>query len=106
MSKWRCTQPRARCRAIRIREVLRGAQGVNVVALEVSPFHLSLLAMSASASGLTYVDVDDELQRDILRVTQTLPPEATQSPNLVTVLRTPEVRNIVQDWAIQEPKWW
>ncbi|MEC8347487.1 MAG: ATP-binding protein, partial [Pseudomonadota bacterium] len=35
------------------------------------------------------------LQRDILRVTQTLPAEATQSFNLV-VLRTPEVRNIVQ----------
>ena len=34
---------------------------------------LSLLG-SPAVLRLTYVDVDDELQRDILRVTQTLPP--------------------------------
>ena len=77
----------------RIQGVLRRVEGVNVVALEFR-IPLSLLG-SRQYFGLTYVDVDDELQRDILRVTQTLPPEATQSFNLV-VLRTPEVRNIVQ----------
>ena len=77
----------------RIQGVLRRVEGVNAVALEFR-IPLSLLG-SRQYFGLTYVDVDDELQRDILRVTQTLPPEATQSFNLV-VLRTPEVRNIVQ----------
>ena len=77
----------------RIQGVLRRVEGLNVVALEFR-IPLSLLG-SRQYFGLTYVDVDDELQRDILRVTQTLPPEATQSFNLV-VLRTPEVRNIVQ----------
>lgn len=77
----------------RIQGVLRRLEGVSVVALEFR-IPLSLLG-SRQYFGLTYVDVDDELQRDILRVTQTLPPEATQSFNLV-VLRTPEVRNIVQ----------
>ncbi len=77
----------------RIQGVLRRVEGMNAVALEFR-IPLSLLG-SRQYFGLTYVDVDDELQRDILRVTQTLPPEATQSFNLV-VLRTPEVRNIVQ----------
>ena len=77
----------------RIQGVLRRVEGVNAVVLEFR-IPLSLLG-SRQYFGLTYVDVDDELQRDILRVTQTLPPEATQSFNLV-VLRTPEVRNIVQ----------
>ena len=77
----------------RIQGVLRRVEGVNAVALEFR-IPLSLLG-SRQYFGLTYVDVDDELQRDILRITQTLPPEATQSFNLV-VLRTPEVRNIVQ----------
>ena len=77
----------------RIQGVLRRVEGVSAVALEFR-IPLSLLG-SRQYFGLTYVDVDDELQRDILRVTQTLPTEATQSFNLV-VLRTPEVRNIVQ----------
>lgn len=77
----------------RIQGVLRRVEGVNAVVVEFR-IPLSLLG-SRQYFGLTYVDVDDELQRDILRVTQTLPPEATQSFNLV-VLRTPEVRNIVQ----------
>ena len=77
----------------RIQGVLRRVEGMNAVVLEFR-IPLSLLG-SRQYFGLTYVDVDDELQRDILRVTQTLPPEATQSFNLV-VLRTPEVRNIVQ----------
>mgnify|MGYP001174904703 FL=1 len=77
----------------RIQGVLRRVEGVDAVALEFR-IPLSLLG-SWQYFGLTYVDVDDELQRDILRITQTLPPEATQSFNLV-VLRTPEVRNIVQ----------
>ena len=77
----------------RIQGVLRRVEGVDAVALEFR-IPLSLLG-SRQYFGLTYVDVDDELQRDILRITQTLPPEATQSFNLV-VLRTPEVRNIVQ----------
>ena len=44
---------------------------------------------------MTFVDVDDVLQRDVVRSTQTLPTKADQNFNLV-VLRTPEVRNIVQ----------
>ena len=68
-------------------------EGANDVVLEFR-IPLSLLG-SRQYFGLTYVDVDDELQRDILRATQTLPPQANQSFNLV-VLRTPEVRNIVQ----------
>ena len=77
----------------RIQGVLRRVEGMNAVVLEFR-IPLSLLG-SRQYFGLTYVDVDDELQRDILRVTQTLPPEATQSCNLV-VLRTPGVRSIVQ----------
>jgi signal transduction histidine kinase len=55
---------------------------------------LSLLG-SRQYFGLTYVDVDDKLQRDVVRSTRTIPAQAEQSFNLV-VLRTPEVRNIVQ----------
>jgi signal transduction histidine kinase len=55
---------------------------------------LSLLG-SRQYFGLTFVDVDDPLTRQIVRSTQTLPKEANQNFNLV-VLRTPEVRNIVQ----------
>ena len=55
---------------------------------------LSLLG-SRQFFGLTFVDVDDPLQRQVVRSTQTLPKEANQNFNLV-VLRTPEVRNIVQ----------
>ena len=55
---------------------------------------LSLLG-SRQYFGLTFVDVDDPLQRQVVRSTQTLPKEANQNFNLV-VLRTPEVRNIVQ----------
>ena len=77
----------------RVQGVLRRVEGVNDVVLEFR-IPLSLLG-SRQYFGLTYVDVDDELQREILRVTQTRPPQANQSFNLV-VLRTPEVRNIVQ----------
>ena len=55
---------------------------------------ISLLG-SRQYFGLTFVDVDDPLQRQVVRSTQTLPKEANQNFNLV-VLRTPEVRNIVQ----------
>ena len=75
----------------RVQGVLRRVEGVNDVVLEFR-IPLSLLG-SRQYFGLTYVDVDDELQREILRVTQTRPPQANQSFNLV-VLRTPEVRNL------------
>jgi len=55
---------------------------------------LSLLG-SRQYFGLTFVDVDDPVQRAVVRSIQTLPTEANQNFNLV-VLRTPEVRNIVQ----------
>lgn len=55
---------------------------------------LSLLG-SRQYFGLTFVDVDDPVQRAVVRSIQTLPMEANQNFNLV-VLRTPEVRNIVQ----------
>ena len=77
----------------RVQGVFRRAEGVNEIILEFR-IPLNLLG-SRQYFGLTYVDVDDELQRDIVRTTQTLPAQANQSFNLV-VLRTPEVRNIVQ----------
>lgn len=77
----------------RVQGVLRRVEGENQVVLEFR-IPLSLLG-SRQYFGLTYVDVDDVLQREILRSTQTLPSQANQSFNLV-VLRTPEVRNIVQ----------
>ena len=55
----------------RVQGVLRRVEGANDVVLEFR-IPLSLLG-SRQYFGLTYVDVDDELQRDILRATQTLP---------------------------------
>jgi dedicated sortase system histidine kinase len=57
-------------------------------------FPLALLG-SRRYFGITFVDVDDPVGREIVRQTQTLPTAGKQSFNLV-VLRTPEVRNIVQ----------
>lgn len=68
-------------------------QLVQEIALEFR-IPLSLLG-SRQYFGLTFVDVDDPLQRQVVRSTQTLPMKANQNFNLV-VLRTPEVRNIVQ----------
>ena len=45
--------------------------------------------------GMTFSDVDDAVDREIVASTQTLPPTEKQNFNLV-VLRTPEVRKIVQ----------
>ena len=45
--------------------------------------------------GITWVDVDDPVTREIVSTTQTLPTAGQKSFNLV-VLRTPEVRNIIQ----------
>ena len=45
--------------------------------------------------GMTFVDVDDVVDREIVASTQTLPQTEKQNFNLV-VLRTPEVRKIVQ----------
>ncbi len=45
--------------------------------------------------GLTWVDVDDAATREVVNTTQTLPTAGQQSFNLV-VLRTREVRNIIQ----------
>lgn len=77
----------------RVQGVLRPVAGQNEVVLEFR-IPLSLLG-SRQYFGLTYVDVDDKLQRDVVRSTRTIPAQAEQSFNLV-VLRTPEVRNIVQ----------
>lgn len=77
----------------RVQGVLRQVAGANAIVLEFR-IPLSLLG-SRQYFGLTYVDVDDVLQRDVVRSTQTLPTQADQNFNLV-VLRTPEVRNIVQ----------
>jgi signal transduction histidine kinase len=77
----------------RVQGVLRRVAGANEIVLEFR-IPLSLLG-SRKYFGLTYVDVDDALQREVVRSTQTLPTKADQNFNLV-VLRTPEVRNIVQ----------
>jgi signal transduction histidine kinase len=77
----------------RVQGVLRRVAGTNEIVLEFR-IPLSLLG-SRQYFGLTFVDVDDVLQRDLVRSTQTLPTKADQNFNLV-VLRTPEVRNIVQ----------
>jgi signal transduction histidine kinase len=77
----------------RVQGVLRRVAGANEIVLEFR-IPLSLLG-SRQYFGLTFVDVDDVLQRDVVRSTQTLPTKADQNFNLV-VLRTPEVRNIVQ----------
>ena len=45
--------------------------------------------------GMTFIDVDDVVDREVVANTQTLPPTEKQNFNLV-VLRTPEVRKIVQ----------
>ena len=45
--------------------------------------------------GMTFVDIDDSVAREVVSTTQTLPPTEKQNFNLV-VLRTPEVRKIVQ----------
>jgi len=45
--------------------------------------------------GMTFIDVDDVVDREVVASTQTLPPTEKQNFNLV-VLRTPEVRKIVQ----------
>ncbi len=55
---------------------------------------LSLLG-SRQYFGLTWVDVDDGVGREVVNTTQTLPKAGQQSFNLV-VLRTREVRNIIQ----------
>ena len=77
----------------RVQGVLRRLAGANEIVLEFR-IPLSLLG-SRQYFGLTYMDVDDVLQREVVRSTQTLPTKADQNFNLV-VLRTPEVRNIVQ----------
>lgn len=59
-------------------------------------FRFPLVLLGSQAYfGITFVDVDDPVERSIVRQTQTLPTAGKQSFNLV-VLRTPEVRNIVQ----------
>ena len=45
--------------------------------------------------GISWADVDDSVNREIAKITQTLPTAGQKSFNLV-VLRTPEVRNIIQ----------
>jgi len=45
--------------------------------------------------GMTFVDIDDSVAREVVSTTQSLPPTEKQNFNLV-VLRTPEVRKIVQ----------
>ena len=57
-------------------------------------FPLNLLG-SRKHFGITFTDVDDDNSRNIVRQTRTTPKPGKQSFNLV-VLRTPEVRNIVQ----------
>ncbi len=57
-------------------------------------FPLELLG-SRRFFGITWIDVDDPVSREIVNTTQTLPTADKQSFNLV-VLRTPEVRNIIQ----------
>ena len=57
-------------------------------------FPLDLLG-SRRHFGITYIDVDDPVSRKIEGQTLTLPKPGKQSFNLV-VLRTPEVRNIVE----------
>jgi len=57
-------------------------------------FPLTLLG-SRRFFGITWVDVDDPVSRAIVKTTKTLPTAGKQSFNLV-VLRTPEVRNIIQ----------
>ena len=57
-------------------------------------FPLTLLG-SRRFFGITWMDVDDPASREIVNTTQTLPTAGQQSFNLV-VLRTPEVRNIIQ----------
>ncbi len=77
----------------RVQGVLGLAEDNNEVLLEFR-IPLSLLG-SRQYFGLTFVDVDDPVQRAVVRTIKTLPMEANQNFNLV-VLRTPEVRNIVQ----------
>ena len=57
-------------------------------------FPLDLLG-SRRHFGITYIDVDDPVSRRIEGQTLTVPKPGKQSFNLV-VLRTPEVRNIVE----------
>ena len=57
-------------------------------------FPLDLLG-SRRLFGISYVDVDDDVSREITGLTQTLPKADKQGFNLV-VLQTPEVRNIIQ----------
>lgn len=57
-------------------------------------FPLELLG-SRRLFGVSYADVDDPVSREIAGMTQTLPTAGKEGFNLV-VLRTPEVRNIIQ----------
>lgn len=57
-------------------------------------FPLELLG-SRRLFGVSWVDVDDPVAREIVGVTQTLPTAGKQGFNLV-VLQSPEVRNIVE----------
>ena len=57
-------------------------------------FPLELLG-SRRFFGISWADVDDSVNREIAKITQTLPTAGQKSFNLV-VLRTPEVRNIIQ----------
>ena len=57
-------------------------------------FPLALLG-SRTYFGISWVDVDDPVSREIHAITQTLPKTGGQSFNLV-VLSSPEVRNIIQ----------
>ena len=57
-------------------------------------FPLSMLG-SSQYFGISYVDVDDPVTREIENITQTLPSSGKDNFDLV-VLGTPEVRNIVQ----------
>ncbi|MEM9624167.1 MAG: ATP-binding protein [Pseudomonadota bacterium] len=57
-------------------------------------FPIALLG-SRRYFGITWVDVDDPTTRELVNTTRTLPTAGKQSFNLV-VLRSPEVRNIIQ----------
>ena len=76
----------------RIQGSLRKISGSNST-LEFR-FPLSMLG-SSQYFGISYVDVDDPVTREIENITQTLPSSGKDNFDLV-VLGTPEVRNIVQ----------
>ena len=74
---------------------IQGRAHRNDDVLEVEfRFPLELLG-SRRLFGVSWVDVDDPIGREIVGITQTLPTANKQGFNLV-VLQTPEVRNIVE----------